>query len=75
MGGVRLQEEPISWNGLSEGENLREHKLGVGGGEQLNKVQTEVNFWVDFVEESCEFLAVDGDWSLTRATSSATLNK
>jgi hypothetical protein len=24
------------------------------------KVQTEVNFWVDFVEESCELLAVDG---------------
>jgi hypothetical protein len=37
---------------------LREHKLGVGGGEQLNKVQTEANFWVDFVEESCELLAV-----------------
>ena len=24
------------------------------------KVQTEVNFWVDFVEESCELLAVEG---------------
>ena len=35
---------------------MREQKLGVGGGEQLNKVQTEV----DFVEESCELLAVDG---------------
>jgi hypothetical protein len=24
------------------------------------KVQTEVNFWVDFVEESCELLAAEG---------------
>jgi hypothetical protein len=45
---------------LVRGGDFEGREIGGGGGEQLNKVQTEVNFWVDFVEESCELLAVDG---------------
>ena len=36
------------------------HYGGELGGTVEYKVQTEVNFWVDFVKESCELLAVDG---------------